>query len=851
MVVSSHSVFNADGLNTTANPIGSVAKGSAVIADNCVVREKDIYESRRGQDLPSHAFGNVYDRANEVFFFNGTPLYQYGPSFLTRDTGSAFVDVSGNNTPPSSALRMKSAQANGKFFFTTEDGIKVLDSPDGVPVAAGIPKPFNVEAASIVDSALVPLTRTVDVVGFNWLPTANQIGIRVCFGERDARGSVQLGPVSELAIVTNSSGSDRSIVVHVGIPSGITTANFYRIHMTDPSGGADIDPGDECYLNYEGSISAANITAGYLEKQITIVESVTSDNPLHTNPNTGDGIESSKHPAPYAKDLCYWDKSLWAFGVKRKQTFHLTLLGTGNDGTGLGTGDDDLLTINGLTYSFNDDDDPAGESEEIPGTWTVPIDEGSSAEVRLSAQSIVYAINLRDPDVRAYYVPKADGWPGEIVIEESGHGADAFTVYGDVDSAPAFSPQLPLTAETALSSTADDFPHWAWHTPVDEPEAWPLGNFIPAGKRGSTVLRGVPLKDRMYCFMDDATIQVISGSGGQYRVDELDSTAQVYGPDTVRVANNQIFALTSQGLCTIGEGGVGVIGLPIEADVRSLFGPALETTKLVSFGFGYESERTYAVWLPTLPGQAVAQQGFLYNYFTKSWTRWPMARSCGGVNPLTDKLYMGDGDTNQARVERKSLTNEDFADETLSVAISAASGKTLTVASTTGISVGDMVQQGDSVRAIVTEVTDATHLEVHSSETWALTTLTVYVAIPCELQWSPATMGAPGVVKKVTELSLHFGEAAFVHAEATMTTDDSAEPARVKTMQRIGWGEESWGEFPWGEPSGPTNERGGIPLDKAMGAYFHPRFYIREAKSSWKLLGYTMEHDPISSRTSK
>ncbi len=839
MVVSSHSVFNADGLNTTANPIGSVAKGSAAIADNCVVREKDIYESRRGQDLPSHTFGNVYDRANEVFFFGGTPLYQYGPSFLTRDTGSAFVDASGSHAPPSSALRMKSAQANEKFFFTTSDGIKVLDAADGVPVAAGIPKPFNVETLSDV----------VNVTNCNWLPTANQIGVRVCFGERDSRGGIQLGPVSELAIITNGSGSDRSLSIHIGIPSGITTANFYRVFMTDASGGASTDPGDECYLNYEGAISAGNITAGYVVKQITIVESVTSDNPLYTNPNTGDGIESSKQPAPYAKDLCYWAGSLWAFGVKRKQTLRITLLGvdtSGGGSTGLYESVNPSVFINGKEYTFGGGGAANGE---LVGSayWVILTSTAAGA-----AKGLVEAINAADSTLRAYYVPKADGWPGEIVIEEAGHGGDAFTIYGDTDSYLAFAPQLPLTAETAISSTVDDFPHWAWHTPIDEPEAWPRGNFVPVGKRGSSVLRGVPLKDRMYCLMSDATIQVISGSGGQYRVDELDSTAQLIGPDTVAVANNQIFALTSQGLCTIGEGGVGVIGLPVEADVRSLFGPALETTKLVSFGFGYESERMYAVWLPTLPGQTVAQQGFLYNYFTKAWTRWPVARSCAGVNPLTDVLYMGEGDSNQARVERKTFTNEDYADETFAIQIADFSGKVLSLDSVAGISVGDMVQQGDAIRAVVTAIDVVNdQITVNSEEVWDYAAATVYVAIPCELQWSPATMGAPGVVKKVTELTLHFGEAAFVHAEATITTDDSAEPARVKTMQRIGWGEESWGEFPWGEPSGPTNERGGIPLDKAMGAYFHPRFYIREAKSAWKLLGYTMEHDPISSRTSR
>jgi hypothetical protein len=840
----SHSVFNADGLNTTANPIASVAKGSAAIADNCVVREKDIYESRRGQALSSASFGNVYDRANNVFFFEGTPLFQYGESFLTRYDGSTFTDVAGVNTPPApDVLRMKSAQANEKFFFTTDTGIKVLDSPDGTPRAAGIGKPFSFSAVKELGAS------------GNWFAKDNQTSFRVLFGKRDERGGVQEGPPSETStVVIPAADPDPTWSIRVSflIPEGITTDHFYRVYMTDPTGAEGVVPDEEFYLLYEGRITAA-ILAGEGEgpavsKLITETESVTSDIPLYTNPNTGNGIESAKHPAPYARDLCYWDHSLWAFGVKRKQTIRLTLLGVdaANGGTGLYPEESPTITINGTTYTFAEDLYASGAHEILAETDLAT----PSANIATTANAIAFKINGADENLRAYYVPKADGWPGEIVIEEAGQGGEPFTIYGDANSYQAFSPELPLTAETAISSTADDFPHWAWHTPVEEPEAWPLANFIPIGKRGATILRGVPMKDGLYCFRDDATIQVIRGAGGQYRVDELDSTAQVVGPDTVCTGNNQIFALTSQGICTVGEGGVGVIGLPIEADVRSLFGPTLETTKLISFGFVYETERSYIIGLPTRAGQTVCQQVFVYNYFTKAWTRWPMARTCGGVNPLTDLLYMGDGDANQVRIERKTLTQEDFADEAISDELQGVDGLVLSVNDVSNYDIGDMVEQGTS-RAVVTAVDRANFLATMSGGTWTATTATVYRGIPCELQWSPATMGAPGVEKTWSGFHLHFGEACFVNAEATLTTEKSAEPGRMKEMQRLGWGLGGWGEFPWGNPTGPCNERMDAPLDKRSAAYFHPRFYIREAKSAWKLLGYTIDHEPISPRTSK
>lgn len=847
--MSTHSVLECNGLHTNANPLSAVPRGALKTADNVVVRAKDLVEPRRGQNPLSYTLGsNAYERPDELDFFNGTALVAYDGRFLAYDTGSAFSTYAGPIEPPApDELRMKFATANEKCFFTTSLGIKMLESVSGTPKTPGLARPFNVETKTV-------LTDTGDATQ-NWMDTDNQVAVRVCFARRDDRNNVQLGAVSERAVLTNSTGAGRAITVHIGLPSDIAAGDLYRIWMTELSGGDDITPDDECWLVYEGTITAANVTAGLLTKVLTNTESVLSDVALYTNPNTGAGlgISGTKLQAPWAKDICYWNSSLWAFGTKGKQRFTFTLLGIdsgGGAGTGIYPSENPTLTINGKTYEFNETG-TSGDLDAGTGHYNVNV---SSFETDTSAKELVIAINAADADVRAYYVARADGWPGEIVVEETGVGGDAFTVYADGNSYTAFSPELPQSSGDALSSTCDDYGHWVRYTPIDEPEAWPPGNVFSVGKRGARILRGVPLKDGLFCWMDDGTIQVIRGKGGNFRVDTLDSTASLVGPDTACVLNNQIWALTDQGAVSVSEAGVGMVGLPIEVDIASLFGGALETTKLRSFGFAYETERIYCLALPQRAGQQHASVVYVFNYVTKAWTRWPIARNCGRVNPVTKVLYMGHATQNKIWKERKTLSANDLADETLDVTISSATGSTVTLSSTTGIAAGDVLEQGD-VRAVVSSVTGSTVLAVSfdaSAETvdFAAGAATIYKAFECDVEWVTTALGSPGLSKNISDFTLHFIWLACQKAEAFLSTDLSFAWARTKQIQRDGFGSMEWGA-PWGDPAGLYNERMGAPGQKHSASFVSPRFVIREAFAQWKLAGYSLEHELVGERTKR
>ncbi len=412
-----------------------------------------------------------------------------------------------------------------------------------------------------------------------------------------------------------------------------------------------------------------------------------------------------------------------------------------------------------------------------------------------------------------------------------------------------FSPTLTVVSlgGAALNSSNGAEEHGFACSDIDEPESWPLFNYGTAGNKGAKILRGIPCRDRIYCLMDDGTVQVISGNAPPFRVDELSATVRIIGPDTAQVLNEQVWAFSTQGVVTISEAGVGLIGLPIEADTRTLFGSALETAKLRSFAFAYESERTYGLWLPARAGERHPSKGYLFNYATKAWVNFPEARSCGAVDPYKDVLHMGLGSINNVVVERKTLTADDFADDDWSITISAVAEATLTVSATTGIHAGDVLEQ-DSIRAVVESVTNATTLVVSTEEDWEIAAATVYEAIACDVEYLPTALGAPGLLKDVSDFALLFYELACFKAEGWVSTDLSFAWSRTKSFSRAGFGSQEW-NAPWGDPAGPYIERMGVAGQKHSLNFVVPRFTIREAFASWKLLGYSLEHEVIGGRT--
>jgi hypothetical protein len=230
---------------------------------------------------------------------------------------------------------------------------------------------------------------------------------------------------------------------------------------------------------------------------------------------------------------------------------------------------------------------------------------------------------------------------------------------------------------------------------ISQPEAVPISNFLDVGSKDKVILRILALRDNLFVLKEDGIYIVTGSSAPDFSVRLLDNSAILIAPDSAVVLNNLIYALTTQGVVSISESGVSIVSRPIEDQIKK-YTTSQFNYRYTSFGVGYESDRSYLLWLPELKTDTVATQCFRYNSITNTWTRWTITNTCGIVNQLgDDKLYLGLGDRNVLAQERKNLEREDHADRnfTRTIGAGAFNDKQVSLSSTSLITAGDVFTQ--------------------------------------------------------------------------------------------------------------------------------------------------------------
>jgi len=234
---------------------------------------------------------------------------------------------------------------------------------------------------------------------------------------------------------------------------------------------------------------------------------------------------------------------------------------------------------------------------------------------------------------------------------------------------------------------------------INQPEAVPLVNFIDIGPKDKAIQRIMALRDSLVVLKEDG-VYIISGSAApNFSVRLSDSSALTFAPDTATNLNNLIYVLTSQGVVTVSETGVGIISRNIENKIQEIAN-AKFNYKLMSWGMSSESDRCYIIWLPEKTTDTFATQAFRYNTFTRAWTRWTKPANCGVVNPDDDKIYLGDSSGRPYVLkERKNLERQDHSDREIirSLSSGAINGTIATISSVTELEAGDVMVQSQYV----------------------------------------------------------------------------------------------------------------------------------------------------------
>ncbi len=401
-----------------------------------------------------------------------------------------------------------------------------------------------------------------------------------------------------------------------------------------------------------------------------------------------------------------------------------------------------------------------------------------------------------------------------------------------------------------ISSDNDAKQNRAYVSKAGQIESVPIYRYFDIGSANFGILRVTALRDGIFFFKTDGIYRISGEDITSFTVTLLDNTVILKAPESAVPFNNQVLCFTTQGICAVTDGGVRILSVAIENELLELASDQYTYFSTASFGVAYESERFYAFFTVSQTEDQFATQAFIYNSLTDAWTQWEMNRTCGIVNPSVNKLFMAQTDTGQILVERKSYTNDDYADEEYSVVIASVDALTqVTLVSATNVVAGMTLIQGTR-NAYIEEVIGNV-LTITSTRNLVAGAATVYTPIQNKLQWVPIDIGNPGILKQYSEISLFFKNAAFREIDVGFSTNVSTatEVVPLSNTGSSGWGRGSWGRFPWGGVVGGQKLlRTYVPLEKQRASWMYLYVETNEAFTGFSLQGLSIIFNPMTSR---
>lgn len=651
-------MLRARGLHTYYNPLSEIPEGSLVEADNIVIDRNGIIEPRRGfAKFGTDNFTATPNAvAEQLFTYKNRVLIHDNNNKLHFDSDGAgsFLEFDGT-FPSSSDYRMRGIEANGNFYFLSNDGMQKISATSAATFTAS---PGYIVQAGGAKALDVTGTLAGDISGF--LLDVSKVAYRIVWGYKDVNQNLILGSPSNRLEIENTTGVSDNVELTFQIPSEIVnTSNaqgyFYQVYRTAVFTGTPIIPTPDEEYNL---VIEEFPTAGQLTAEEVVLDDITPDSIregrtlLYTNAVSGEGIENANEPPPLAKDITSYKNYTFLANTQTVQRLTITML----------AGD---AAFSGLEFRILDG--TTTETFTFVATHASPFDVEYSTtgfpeiDIDVTARNLVNEINRESALVYAYYDSGANDTPGIIRIERQFISETPFWLQTSAGISQKFIPEMPATGATVISDN-EVKPNRIFYSKYQQPEAFPLVNYIDIGAQDDPIFRIIGLRDSLFIFKSDG-IYRLSGDVAPFQVAPFDTSASIVAPDSAVVLNNQIYAMSSQGIISITDTGVNIISRPIEGKIAAVYdNPNLAE---LCFGVSYETDRSFLLWMPDTVNDTSASQCLRFNTFTNTWVRWPITKKCGIVNDFNDKLYLGIPDGSFIEQERKSRTRTDHADRTL------------------------------------------------------------------------------------------------------------------------------------------------------------------------------------------
>lgn len=770
------------GLYTFNNLLSQVPPGAATIANNVNCDRPGIAETRRGFDF----YGDqLASQAIKGFNYDATLLWYLDNGDLVYDSDGAgtWVTYPGSYFPPTGSF-LFSTQSSGNFYYTTNNGVYKLDSVTGTPRLSGVPAALDLQGG-------------ISGAG-NAVDDSSQVMYQVVFGYIDANENLILGAPSEFLFVSNSSGSAQNVDLSITVPDGLSTQYFVQIYRTANTGSLSVPPGNNAQLIIEHQLTAPELAANL----VTITDNV-PDSLLGAFIYTADGQPTNfpNDVPPLSLDITTFNSMTFYVNYQTIQTADLTLISVGSP-LGLQIGDtfdiSDVDSITTYTYTGAAANNAAAREFFIDTTGTI------AENIDATTRNLVAMIN-QDPNntlFYAYYITGENILPGAITLKARNLQNGQF--YLNSSRQTSWSPEIPAAGQTYISGN-NLRPNGFLVSKVNQPEAVPLAYeyLLQAGDINIIIYRAIALQDAVYMFTNGGIFRVTGNDPTSLQTLLFDSSAQIFGLATPQVLNNSIYYISTQGCCSVSSGGNQIMSRNIERDLLHL--ETLPTFPSLAFGCSYESDRRYLLWTPTDADNNELVQAYAYNWITQTWTFWTRICTAAIVSRAVDRLFIGDADGNIFQ-ERKSFTNDDFADEAYPITISSTNTtlNTLTLVSSVNVQINDVIQQTVGPDQFSTQVIGNNLLtgvvDVRDATGFAAGAAIDYRSIGTNIRFAPIHGGFQEYVKGWTSWQFYFSNANFEQIAVSFSTDwfPSSETVNLSPISFGGWGTLPWGTFNWG-----------------------------------------------------
>lgn len=741
------------------------------------------------------------------------------------------------------------------WILPTSDGAKLLSAPSGAFVArnellaqvgdmvrtggttvtvtfTGVITPGLAPGDSFDltpgEANFVPGTYTVATVG---APNPNNITY------------LDAGPnVSNTAEQSFDTGP-RPVLCDVPLPVSATTDTPIRIYRSLDT--TTTEPSDELYLVAEVFPDSTDISNGYIQF-LDITPAAVLDDPLYTNPLTGEGALQANYPPPLYRDLDFWGSRMWYAQTTALQQFELQMLGVGGPD---GVQDGDTLTIDvpgaaGTPYVFTFKNSP-GVGEVLIVDYGLPSFNIGRTTAALSGtiQSVLAADGVQ---ISTHILGGQVGGTGRLLIQAVSQAQGPFTVAVSRPSSwtPAF------VADEPEDSTGEYIPNGLFYSKLDQPEAVPLVNFTTVGSKNYAIARVLGLKEALLVFKTGDGIYALTGSA-PFQVRQI-SVANIIAPDACVKFADSAWVYTDQGILRISDsGGSTVVSRPIETELNRLRALFLDETYDYSFAVAYETERRVMFFVPFdidedsgLP----VLRAWCYNNATQAWTGPLYTDAFSGiVSPTQDKLVLGmfDESTDVGRITLERKGNNpaylDFADADFAGSISAVDvggdPLVITLASASNVEAGDGIVQG-SWRAKVASV-DGNNVTLYDEVPFTAAACAIYKHYDVTVQFQPN--GNPASRKTLTRLAWLFKPEWFAnYAGNTIIATDQIQADNEISTPSTGFGLSPFGAGPFGNPTPLVVDVNPLDATWTNAAQFLPGFKLSEVWPKFKLQGFMM-----------